>query len=198
MADNTIILTNDYYTDVSPTNYYYNLHAQLAADRIIRKPEIAIPVRPVYVSDLIDKDNCKIIFGRYRTKDNTSANLINKTRSGIVRGYNPKTNLLKIQSKKNDPSLKKFDTKIRYVEPEISIIDLSVPDRGKGSPCELTTVCRDKPECITKLNKRIEEYYENRKKFFNQSLVKTVKGAGRRSRRNSRQQLRKSMRGGRR
>ena len=188
MADNTIILTNDYYTDVFPTNYYYNLHAHLAADRIIRRPEIAIPVRPVNVSDLIDHDNCKIIFGRYRTKDNTSANLIKKTRSGIVRGYNSETNLLKIQSKKQNPYLKKFDTKIRYVEPEISIIDLSIPG-GKESPCELTTVCRDKPECMTKLNKRIEEYYENRKKFLNQSRVPTVKGAGRRSKRNRRQHI---------
>jgi len=172
MADNTIILTNNYYHDIDPQNYYN--------DGIKRKPAKALPVRPVYVSDLIDQDDCEISFGRYRTKDNTSDNFIKKFRSGIVQSYNPETNLLKIRSKKKNPFLKKFDKKIRYVEPEFSVVDLSVHGR-EGRSCILTpTKCNEKPECIIKLNKRIEEYTESRNKFFNQSLVPTVKGAGRR------------------
>jgi hypothetical protein len=173
--DEPIIFTRNYYHDIDPQNYY--------KDGIKRKAIKSLPIRPVYVSDLIDQEDCEIRFGRYRNKDDASANFIIKSRSGKVQGYNPETKLLKISSKKKNPRFNKFDKKIRYVEPEISMVDLSVHGR-EGKSCILNhTKCNDKPDCIIQLDKLVKEYNENRKKFFNQSLVSTVKGAGRRSRR---------------
>ncbi len=178
--DEPIIFTRNYYHDIDPHDYYKDGRLKAAK---------ALPYRPVYVSDLIDQDDCKISFGRYRNKDNNSANFIIKSRTGKVQGYNPETKLLKIRSEKKNPLVKKFDKKIRYVEPEISTIDLSL--RGsEGRSCRLTkTKCNEKPDCIMQLNHLVKEYNESHKKMIAsmktppKSLVKTVKGAGRRSRR---------------
>ncbi len=150
-----------------------------------------MPYRPVYVSDLIDQDDCVISFGNYRNKDDVSANPVIKDRSGIVQGYNPETKLLKTRSLKKNPFLKKFDKKIRYIEPESGMLDLSVHGRD-GRSCRLTqTKCNEKPDCIKKLNDVVKDYNQRRKQWEeslktpSQSLVKTVKGAGRRSRRNA-------------
>lgn len=190
MTDDTIIFTNNYYHDIDPHDYYKD--GKLKAAK-------AVPIRPLYVSDLIDQDDCVVNFGRYRNKDDKSANQIIKSRQGIVRGYNPKTNLLKIHSKKKNPSLKKFDKKIRYVAPEDSTVNLSVHGR-EGRSCRLTqTKCKDKPDCIMHLNHLVKEYQERYNKFMGLTSippesVKTVKGAGRRSRRNSKKQVRTSQR----
>lgn len=189
MADDTIIFTTNYYQGIDPHDYYKDGRSKAAK---------ALPIRPAYVSDLIDQDDCEISFGRYRNKDDTSANLIVKPRSGVVQGYNPETKMLKIRSIKKYPFLKKFDKKIRYVEPEISTIDLSVRGR-EGRSCKLThTKCNEKPDCIMQLNHLVKDYNERHKKMIasipHQSLVKTVKGAGRRSRRTAKKYVRTSTR----
>ncbi len=80
---------------------------------------------------------------------------------------------------------------MRYVEPEMGKLDLSVHGH-KGRSCRLTqTNCNEKPDCIKKLNDVVKDYNQRRKQWEeslktpSQSLVKTVKGAGRRSRRNA-------------
>jgi hypothetical protein len=181
--DETIVFLRNYYTDFDPNDYY--------KDGKKLKTTKALPLRPVYVSDLIDQEDCNISFGQYRNKDDQSANPIIKHRSGIVQGFNPETKLLKIRSKKKKPFLKTFDKKIRYVEPEWGMLDLSVHGR-EGRSCTLTqTNCNKKPDCILQLRRLVIDYNENQKKWEEsiktprQSLVKTVKGAGRRSRRNA-------------
>jgi hypothetical protein len=177
--DEQIIFLRNYYNGIDPHDYY--------KDGIRLKAAKALPIRPVYVSDLIDQDDCKISFGRYRNKDDNSANIINKDRMGIIHGYNPETKLLEIQSGKKNPLIKRFNKKMRYVEPTNGLLDLSVHGR-EGRSCKLTkTKCNEKPDCIMKLNHLVKEYNNDHKKMIasipHQSLVKTVKGAGRRSRR---------------
>jgi hypothetical protein len=182
-----IIFLRNYYRDIDPNDYYN--------DDKKNKPTKALPVRPVYVSDLIDQDDCKISFGRYRTKDDNSANFINKDRNGIIHGYNPETKLLEIRSIKKNPLIKRFNKKMRYVEPNNSILDLSVRGSEERS-CKLTqTNCNLKRDCIIQLDHLVKEHKkDNKKMVVHQPLVKTIKGAGRRSIRNEKKQGRTSTR----
>ena len=194
MADDTeqIIFLRNYYYPGIDLNDYYN-------DGKKYKPSKALPVRPVYVSDLIDQDDCRISFGRYRNKDNNSANLIKKNRTGIVHGYNPETKLLEIQSIKQNPLIKRFNKKMRYVEPNNSLLDLSVHGL-EGRSCLLTpTNCNQKADCIVELDRLVKEHKKDSKKMIDSlphQSVKTVKGAGagRRSLRNAKKQGRTSLR----
>jgi hypothetical protein len=185
-----IIFLQNYYRDIDP-NDYYNDGKKYKATK-------ALPVRPVYVSDLIDQDDCQISFGRYRTKDDNSANLIKKDRSGIIHGYNPETKLLEIRSIKKNPLIKRFNKKMRYVEPNNGMLDLSI--RGQeGRSCKLTpTNCNQKRDCIMQLDRLVKEHKKDNEKMIAslppQSLVKTVKGAGKRSIRNAKNQGRTSTR----
>jgi len=153
-------------------NYYANTIAP--GTRVKGKLNI-----PVYLSDLQNNKKCYISFFYYRDRDNESA--VKKSRggelkTGVVKSYNPETNLLAVESKKNHPTIKKYNTKMRYVEPEDGTVS------SVSRTCDLTSV----PQSIVSML----DLSANRQ-------CTTTKGAGvlRRSRRKPRQnQLRRSMR----
>lgn len=168
MADNEqIVFLKNYFHKFDPQNYYKN---DISLENIRAKPYL-----PVYVSDLINNNDCDIIFGKYRNKDDDSSIPIMKNsefRTGVAHSYNPKTKLLEVISEKKKPFIKRFNKKMRYIEPERATLNLS----GK---CKITkTNCEQKPECLKQLNDLVQEYQKSK------TLSKTQNGRGRRSKRN--------------
>ena len=77
----------------------------------------------MHISDLLNNETCDVTFWDYRDTDNKAAPVKSNIdlRSGIVRSYNPETNLVAVDSVKKRPSrlsvLFKRTNKMRYVEP---------------------------------------------------------------------------------
>ena len=118
---NEIILrTPNYYRGIDPQHYYRSS----SGDALEGKATRAAEFKDVYLSDLLNNPKCSVSFTVYRDVDDKTAHV--KTswtdmKSGIVRSYNPETNLLAIDCAKKRPSrlstLFKRTNKIRYVEP---------------------------------------------------------------------------------
>jgi hypothetical protein len=178
MDDDSIIFTQNYYGAFGdPGNYYKDNKSTY-----ISKP---LPFRPIYVGDIIDNNDCTINFNKYRNKDSLDEPIKTGSKEGVVHSYNKDTKLLEVISKKQNPTLKKFNTKLRYVEPEFSKLMLAVHSSGpptfKGKQCTLTrTNCEQKPECLKKLQSLVEK-----DKLANSHMLKdyAIKAAGKISRR---------------
>jgi hypothetical protein len=183
--DDTIIFTNNYYgSSGDPGDYYKDGNT-----KYISKP---LPYRPVYVSDIIDNNDCSIHFTKYRNKNNRSENVKMGIKNGIVHSYNPENNLLEVISEKRNPTFKKFNTKLRYVEPENATVVLAHHSTGpphfKARQCTLTrTNCDQKPECAAQLKKLVDEYRVQYAHFFKDYAIKA---AGKRSKKNSKKKIR--------
>ena len=118
---NEIILrTPNYYRGIDPQHYYRSSSGVALEGKATR----ATAHKDVYLSDLLNNPKCSVSFTVYRDVDDKTAHV--KTswtdmKSGIVRSYNPETNLLAIDCAKKRPSrlstLFKRTNKIRYVEP---------------------------------------------------------------------------------
>lgn len=178
MADKEqIVFLQNYFHKFDPQNYYKNDKNEFISLRTKR----AVPYLPVYVSDLIDQNDCDIYFGKYRNNDDDYSHPIIKDRTGVVHSYNPKTNLLETISQKKKPIINRFNKKMRYVEPESAILNLS-------RNCAITqTNCDKKPECLKQLNHLVEEKYKTSPPTFKsyRSFIKTQNGTGKRSKRNT-------------
>lgn len=190
MNDDKIIFTQNYYGSFGdPGDYYKDNKTDYVA-----KP---LPYRPIYVDDIIDNNDCSIHFGKYRNKDSLSEPVKTRYKQGIVHSYNPETKLLEIISIKQNPTLKKFNTKLRYAEPEDTKLILSVHSSGpphfKGKQCTLTrTNCEQKPECSKKLQSVIDKHQLKGLPFLKDH---TIKAAGKLSRRQiKKKKLKSSMR----
>ena len=176
MTDNKqIIFLQNYYYHIDPQDYYKNDKNEIISLGSKRSE----PYLPVYVSDLIDQNECNIYIDHYRNEDDNSSTRIKKFRTGVVHSYNPKTKLLEVISEKNYPFIKRFNKKMRYVEPESAKLNLS-------RDCFITkTDCNQKPECLKQLNDLNEKYTQQQNLKNCRSLIKKHKGTGRRSKRNS-------------
>lgn len=117
---NDIILrTQNYYAAMDPEHYYKTSSGTALDGKATR----AKKHKDVYLSDLLNNQNCFVSFSAYRDTDNASADVKISLKNGIVRSYNPETNLLAIECVKKRPSrisaLFKRTNKMRYVEPEL-------------------------------------------------------------------------------
>lgn len=115
-----ILRTQNYYAAIDPEHYYKTSSGTALDGKATR----AKKHKDVYLSDLLNNKNCFVSFSAYRDTDNASADVkISGTdfKTGIVRSYNPETNLLAIECVKKRPSristLFKRTNKMRYVEP---------------------------------------------------------------------------------
>ncbi len=118
MTSDTILRTQNYYTGIDPNHYYKDSNG----DYLKEKATKATKHKDVYISDLLNNEKCTVTFSVYRDTDNTTAPVKSgNTKFGIVRTYNPETNLLAIDCVKKRPSrlstLFKRTNKMRYVEP---------------------------------------------------------------------------------
>lgn len=119
-----ILRTQNYYTRIDPQHYYKDS----AGVQLNNKSVHATKYRDVYLSDLLNNQTCGITFNLYRDTDNKAAPVKNGgvVKSGIVRSYNPETNLVAIDCVKNRPSrlsvLFKRTNKMRYVEPHAIVV----------------------------------------------------------------------------
>lgn len=121
----TILRTPNYYTGIDPQHYYKTSSGTALEVKATR----AKAHKDVYLSDLLNNPECRVSFSVYRDADDKTAHA--KTswtdmKNGIIRSYNPETNLLAIDCVKMRPSrlstLFKRTNKIRYVEPnEITV-----------------------------------------------------------------------------
>jgi hypothetical protein len=118
--NDTVLRTQNYYAEIDPEHYYKTTSGTALDGKSTR----AKKHKDVYLSDLLNNKDCFVSFSAYRETDNASADVkISGTdfKSGIVRSYNPETNLLAIECVKKRPSristLFKRTNKMRYVEP---------------------------------------------------------------------------------
>jgi hypothetical protein len=118
--NDTILHTQNYYAAIDPEHYYKTTSGTALDGKATR----AKKHKDVYLSDLLNNKDCFVSFSAYRDTDNASADVkISGTdfKTGIVRSYNPETNLLAIECVKKRPSristLFKRTNKMRYVEP---------------------------------------------------------------------------------
>ena len=118
--NDTVLRTQNYYAAIDPEHYYKTTSGTALDGKSTR----AKKHKDVYLSDLLNSKDCFVSFSAYRETDNASADVkISGTdfKSGIVRSYNPETNLLAIECVKKRPSristLFKRTNKMRYVEP---------------------------------------------------------------------------------
>lgn len=118
MSD-TILRTQNYYSGIDPNNYYKNSAGAYLEEKSTR----AMPYKDVYISDLLNNEQCAVSFNEYRDTDNKTAPVKSsiQPKRGIVRSYNPETNLLATDCAKQRPSrisaMFKRTNKMRYVEP---------------------------------------------------------------------------------
>jgi len=118
MSD-TILRTQNYYSGIDPNHYYKNSAGAYLEEKSTR----AMPYKDVYISDLLNNEQCAVSFNEYRDTDNKTAPVKSsiQPKRGIVRSYNPETNLLAIDCAKQRPSrisaMFKRTNKMRYVEP---------------------------------------------------------------------------------
>jgi hypothetical protein len=117
--------TPNYYTGIDPEHYYRTS----GGIRIPGKSTSATDHKDVYLSDLMNNENCSVSFSAYRDTDNAGAVVkISWTdvKNGIVRSYNPETGLLAVDCVKKRPSrlstVFKRTNKLRYVAPESMIV----------------------------------------------------------------------------
>jgi hypothetical protein len=123
MTSDTILRTQNYYTGIDPNHYYKDSTGAYLEG----KSTNATKHKDVYISDLLNNEKCTVSFSVYRETDNTSAPVKSgDTKLGIVRTYNPETNLLAIDCVKKRPSrlstLFKRINKMRYVEPNYIMV----------------------------------------------------------------------------
>jgi len=115
---NTILRTQNYYSGIDPNHYYRNSAGAYLEEKATR----ATTHKDVYLSDLLNNEKCQVTFSVYRDTDNKTAPVKRGQKSGIVRSYNPQTNLVAIDCIKKRPSristIFKRTNKMRYVEPE--------------------------------------------------------------------------------
>jgi hypothetical protein len=117
--NDTILRTQNYYAAMDPEHYYKTTSGTALDGKETR----AKKHKDVYLSDLLNNKDCFVSFSAYRDTDNASADvkITRDFKSGIVRSYNPETNLLAIECVKKRPSristLFKRTNKMRYVEP---------------------------------------------------------------------------------
>ena len=115
----TVLRTQNYYAAIDPEHYYKTTSGTALDGKETR----AKKHKDVYLSDLLNNKDCFVSFSAYRDTDNASADvkITRDFKSGIVRSYNPETNLLAIECVKKRPSristLFKRTNKMRYVEP---------------------------------------------------------------------------------
>jgi hypothetical protein len=118
MSD-TILRTQNYYSGIDPNDYYKNSPGAYLEEKSTR----AMPYKDVYISDLLNNEQCAVSFNKYRDTDNKTAPVKStiQPKRGIVRSYNPETNLLATDCAKQRPSrisaMFKRTNKMRYVEP---------------------------------------------------------------------------------
>ena len=118
---NEIILrTQNYYTGIDPQHYYRSSRGVALEGEATRAKDF----KDVYLSDLLNNPKCSVSFTVYRDADDKTALVktsSNDVKGGIIRSYNPETNLLAIDCVKKRPSrlstLFRRTNKIRYVEP---------------------------------------------------------------------------------
>ena len=138
--------TQNYYTGIDPGHYYKTS----GGIRIPRKSTRATDYKDVYLSDLVNNENCSVSFSVYRETDNAGADVkISWTdvKNGIVKSYNPETGLLAVDCVKKRPSrlsaMLNRTNKRRYVAPESIIVSSVaggcllrrvVASRGASSP----------------------------------------------------------------
>ena len=114
-----VLRTQNYYAAIDPEHYYKTTSGTALDGKETR----AKKHKDVYLSDLLNNKDCFVSFSAYRDTDNASADvkIYRDFKSGIVRSYNPETNLLAIECVKKRPSristLFKRTNKMRYVEP---------------------------------------------------------------------------------
>ena len=99
----TILRTRNYYTGIDPGHYYRTS----GGIRIPGKSTRATDYKDVYLSDLVNNENCSVSFSAYRDTDNAGADVkISWTdvKNGVVRSYNPETSLLAVDCVKKRPS----------------------------------------------------------------------------------------------
>lgn len=149
MSD-TILRTKNYYSGIDPNHYYKNSAGAYLEEKATR----AMTHKDVYISDLINNEKCTVSFDYYRDTDNKTAPVKSglRPKHGIVRSYNPETNLLAIDSIKQHPSristMFKRTNKMRYVEPNsITVSSISrsctlrhVKRTSSASPKAIATV----------------------------------------------------------
>lgn len=115
-----ILRTPNYYRGIDPQHYYRSS----SGDALEGKATRATDFKDVYLSDLLNNPKCSVSFNVYRDVDDKTAHAKTSStdmKSGIVRSYNPETNLLAIDCAKKRPSrlstLVRRTNKVRYVEP---------------------------------------------------------------------------------
>ena len=122
-----IFRTQNYYAGIDPEHYYRASNGTALDGKATR----AKKHKDVYLSDLLNNSKCTVSFSAYRDTDNTTAGvkIAQDVKNGIVRSYNPETNLLAIDCIKKRPSrlssMFNRTNKMRYVEP-MNIIVSSV------------------------------------------------------------------------
>ena len=114
-----ILRTRNYYSNIDPGHYYITETKHLLPPKATR----ATQHKYVYLSDLLNNNQCSVTFGVYRDTDNLDAPKKSADiKSGTVVSYNPETKLLAINCVKKRPSrvstFFKRTNKLRYVEPE--------------------------------------------------------------------------------
>ena len=115
-----ILRTPNYYRGIDPQHYYRSSSGDAWEGKATRATDFT----DVYLSDLLNNPKCSVSFNVYRDVDDKTAHAKTSStdmKSGIVRSYNPETNLLAIDCAKKRPSrlstLVRRTNKVRYVEP---------------------------------------------------------------------------------
>lgn len=119
-----IFRTQNYYAGIDPEHYYRASNGTALDGKAMR----AKKHKDVYLSDLLNNSKCTVSFSAYRDTDNKTAGvkIAQDVKGGIVRSYNPETNLLAIDCIKKRPSrlssMFNRTNKMRYVEPTNIIV----------------------------------------------------------------------------
>lgn len=119
-----ILKTQNYYTGIDSQHYYKNSNG---SPNLVMRASRATKYKNVYLSDLLNNPKCGVSFNVYRDADNKTAPVkTTDSKFGIVKSYNPETNLVGIDCVKKRPSristLFKRTNKMRYVEPEFIMV----------------------------------------------------------------------------
>jgi len=151
---------NYYHPNIDPQHYYRASNGTPLDGKSMR----AMKHKDVYLSDLLNNSKCAVSFSAYRDTDNKTAavKIAQDVKGGIVRSYNPETNLLAIDCIKKRPSrlstMFNRTNKMRYVEPS-NIIVSSISrfcllrrvgdSRSRASPKGATPRSRSSPKGAT-------------------------------------------------
>lgn len=171
-----IIRTRNYYSGIDPQHYYKNS----AGDVLNIKAARATTYKDVHLSDLLNNETCGVTFWDYRDTDNKAAPVKSNIdlRSGIVRSYNPETNLVAVDCIKKLPSklsvLFKRTNKMRYVEPSSMMV------------ASVSNACK-----LRRVSKRASRASPKARASPKGSAGRNFSRGGKRNTRKKRQQLRK-------